>query len=99
LVRHGRVNRRYVRENFARGGIGLVQITSELVTNADSAIAVGARGLLYAGDKTLPFGDRLATATIAGLRSVSFWLAGTDRRSQAVPEPSLRGRIAPANSE
>jgi hypothetical protein len=41
LIRHGRVNGRYFRENFAQGGIDLVQIIPELVTNADSAIAVG----------------------------------------------------------
>ena len=38
-VRHGRVRGRYFRENFAQGGIDLVQIVPELVTNADSAIA------------------------------------------------------------
>lgn len=43
LVRRGRVNGRYFRENFAQGGIDLVQIIPELVTNADSAIAVGGR--------------------------------------------------------
>src|SRR5215207_9124648 len=43
LIRHGRVNGRYFRENFAQGGIDLVQIIPELVTNADSAIAVGGR--------------------------------------------------------
>jgi hypothetical protein len=43
LVRRGRVNGRYFRENFAQGGIDLVQIIPELVTNADSAIALGAR--------------------------------------------------------
>ena len=43
LVRHGRVNGRYFRENFAQGGIDLVQIVPELVTNADSAIARGGR--------------------------------------------------------
>ena len=43
LVRHGRVNGRYFRENFAQGGIDLVQIVPELVTNADSAIALGGR--------------------------------------------------------
>ena len=42
-VRHGRVNGRYFRENFAQGGIDLVQIIPELVTNADSAIALGGR--------------------------------------------------------
>jgi hypothetical protein len=43
LVRHGRVNGRYFRENFAQGGIDLVQIIPELVTNADSAIALAGR--------------------------------------------------------
>ena len=43
LVRHGRVNGRYFRENFAQGGIDLVQIVPELVTNADSAIALADR--------------------------------------------------------
>jgi hypothetical protein len=43
LVRQGRVNGRYFRENFAQGGIDLVQIIPELVTNADSAIALGGR--------------------------------------------------------
>ncbi len=42
-VRHGRVNGRYFRENFAQGGIDLVQVIPELVTNADSAIALGGR--------------------------------------------------------
>jgi hypothetical protein len=44
LIRHGRVNGRYFRENFAQGGIDLVQIIPELVTNADSAISVAGRG-------------------------------------------------------
>ena len=35
----GRVRGRYFRENFAQGGIDLVQIVPELVTNADAAIA------------------------------------------------------------
>jgi hypothetical protein len=43
LVGHGRVNGRYFRENFAQGGIDLVQIIPELVTNADAAIALGGR--------------------------------------------------------
>jgi hypothetical protein len=43
LVRPGRVNGRYFRENFAQGGIDLVQIVPELVTNADAAIAAGGR--------------------------------------------------------
>ena len=42
-VRHGRVRGRYFRENFAQGGIDLVQIVPELVTNADAAIAASRR--------------------------------------------------------
>ena len=38
-VRVGAVRGRYYRENFAQGGIDLVQIIPELVTNADAAIA------------------------------------------------------------
>ena len=52
-VRRGRVNGRYFRENFAQGGIDLVQIIPELVTNADSAIALGGRP---AGRIVLRFG-------------------------------------------
>jgi hypothetical protein len=40
-VRIGAVRGRYFRENFAQGGIDLVQIVPELVTNADAAIAAG----------------------------------------------------------
>jgi hypothetical protein len=35
-VRRGRVHVRYFRESFAQGGIDLVQIIPELVTNADA---------------------------------------------------------------
>lgn len=38
-LRVGAVRGRYFRENFAQGGIDLVQIIPELVTNADAAIA------------------------------------------------------------
>src|SRR5437764_11070111 len=38
-VRLGHARGRYFRENFAQGGIDLVQIVPELVTNADAAIA------------------------------------------------------------
>ena len=41
-VRVGAVRGRYFRENFAQGGIDLVQIVPELVTNADAAIAADA---------------------------------------------------------
>ncbi|MGI8660832.1 MAG: hypothetical protein ACR2LH_07340 [Thermoleophilaceae bacterium] len=42
-LRPGRVHGRYFRENFAQGGIDLVQIVPELVTNADAAIAASGR--------------------------------------------------------
>jgi hypothetical protein len=43
-VRVGRARGRYFRENFAQGGVDLVQIVPELVTNADAAIAASGRG-------------------------------------------------------
>ena len=43
-IRVGAVRGRYFRENFAQGGIDLVQIVPELVTNADAAIAASGRG-------------------------------------------------------
>src|SRR5215207_6254245 len=42
-VHVGAVRVRYFRENFAQGGIDLVQIVPELVTNADAAIAAAGR--------------------------------------------------------
>jgi len=42
-VRLGRARGRYFRENFAQGGIDLVQVIPELVTNADAAIAASGR--------------------------------------------------------
>ena len=42
-VRLGRAHGRYFRENFAQGGVDLVQIIPELVTNADAAIAASGR--------------------------------------------------------
>ncbi|HKH17909.1 MAG TPA: hypothetical protein VKA57_10315 [Solirubrobacteraceae bacterium] len=42
-IRLGAVRGRYFRENFAQGGIDLVQIVPELVTNADAAIAASGR--------------------------------------------------------
>ncbi|MGN6169001.1 MAG: ATP-binding protein, partial [Solirubrobacteraceae bacterium] len=42
-VRLGRARGRYFRENFAQGGVDLVQIFPELVTNADAAIAATGR--------------------------------------------------------
>ncbi len=43
-VRVGAVRGRYFREHFAQGGLDLVQIVPELVTNADAAITAGGRG-------------------------------------------------------
>src|SRR6059058_5361412 len=42
-MRLGRARGRYFRENFAQGGVDLVQIIPELVTNADAAIAASGR--------------------------------------------------------
>src|SRR5215213_7192210 len=42
-VHVGAVRGRYFRENFAQGGIDLVQVVPELVTNADAAIAASGR--------------------------------------------------------
>lgn len=42
-VRLGVARGRYFRENFAQGGVDLVQIIPELVTNADAAIAAAGR--------------------------------------------------------
>jgi hypothetical protein len=42
-LRTGRVRGRYYRENFAQGGLELVQTIPELVTNADAAIEAGGR--------------------------------------------------------
>lgn len=42
-VRFGVARGRYFRENFAQGGVDLVQIIPELVTNADAAIAASGR--------------------------------------------------------
>ena len=42
-VRVGRARGRYFRENFAQGGVDLVQIIPELVTNADAAISASGR--------------------------------------------------------
>jgi hypothetical protein len=42
-VRVGQVRGRYFRENYAQGGVDLVQIIPELVTNADAAISASGR--------------------------------------------------------
>lgn len=43
VVRLGVARGRYFRENFAQGGVDLVQIIPELVTNADAAVAAAGR--------------------------------------------------------
>src|SRR6185312_17247015 len=53
-VRVGRARGRYFRENFAQGGVDLVQIVPELVTNADAAISASGRDH---GRIVLAFGD------------------------------------------
>ena len=53
-VRVGRARGRYFRENFAQGGVDLVQIIPELVTNADAAISASGRAR---GRIVLAFGD------------------------------------------
>ena len=45
-VRVGRARGRYFRENFAQGGVDLVQIIPELVTNADAAISASGRSVI-----------------------------------------------------
>lgn len=42
-LRIGRARGRYFRENYAQGGVDLVQIIPELVTNADAAITASGR--------------------------------------------------------
>jgi hypothetical protein len=53
MVRVGQVRGRYYRENYAQGGVDLVQIIPELVTNADAAISATGRG---SGRIVLAFG-------------------------------------------
>jgi hypothetical protein len=53
-VRVGRARGRYFRENFAQGGVDLVQIIPELVTNSDAAITASGR---ERGRIVLAFGD------------------------------------------
>jgi hypothetical protein len=53
-LRVGRARGRYFRENFAQGGVDLVQIIPELVTNSDAAITASGR---ERGRIVLAFGD------------------------------------------
>lgn len=76
-VRVGEVRGRYFRENFAQGGVDLVQVVPELVTNADAAIAASGRAH---GRIELRFGapDR-------------DFLAAWRAQMQALGVPALRG--------
>lgn len=73
----GAVRGRYFRENYAQGGIDLVQIIPELVTNADAAIAASAR---KHGRIELCFGSPDASFTTA-------WRA----QMRALQVPALSG--------
>ncbi|MGI8731532.1 MAG: hypothetical protein ACR2LK_16370 [Solirubrobacteraceae bacterium] len=75
-VRVGAVRGRYFRENFAQGGIDLVQIVPELVTNADAAIAAGG---LVRGRIELGFG-------VPGAEFMAAWRA--QMRALRVPAMS-----------
>jgi hypothetical protein len=71
-VRVGRARGRYFRENFAQGGVDLVQIIPELITNADAAIAASGRDsgriVLSFGTPTSGFLEQWG-ARMRGLRS------------------------------
>lgn len=71
-VKLGRARGRYFRENFAQGGVDLVQIIPELVTNADAAIAASGRPsgrILLAVDTADPKFLQLWRARMRTLRS------------------------------
>ena len=71
-VRFGRARGRYFRENFAQGGVDLVQIIPELVTNADAAIAASGRSsgrIVLAVDAPDPEFLSLWRARMRSLRS------------------------------
>ena len=71
-VRLGRARGRYFRENFAQGGVDLVQIIPELVTNADAAIAASGRAsgrIVLAVDAPDPEFLSLWRARMRSLRS------------------------------
>ena len=74
-VRLGRARGRYFRENFAQGGVDLVQIIPELVTNADAAIAASGR----------PSGRITLTLAAPDPEFLSAWRA----RMRALRSPAL----------
>jgi len=74
-VRLGRARGRYFRENFAQGGVDLVQIIPELVTNADAAIAASGR----------TSGRILLQACVADSEFLTVWRA----RMRSLRSPAL----------
>jgi hypothetical protein len=85
-VHVGAVRGRYYRENFAQGGVDLVQIIPELVTNADAAIAASGR---QRGRIALRFGappaglidrwrDQMRTLRVPALLDWRFEVSCTD---------------------
>src|SRR5881398_3332032 len=74
-VRVGAVRGRYFRENFAQGGVDLVQIIPELVTNADAAIAASGR----------PSGRIVLTVAAPDAEFLSPWRA----RMRSLRSPAL----------
>ncbi len=74
-VRFGAARGRYFRENFAQGGVDLVQIIPELVTNADAAIAASGR----------PSGRIVLTVAAPEAEFLSAWRA----RMRSLRSPAL----------
>jgi hypothetical protein len=74
-VRFGTARGRYFRENFAQGGVDLVQIIPELVTNADAAIAASGR----------PSGRIVLTVAAPEAEFLSAWRA----RMRSLRSPAL----------
>lgn len=74
-VRFGTARGRYFRENFAQGGVDLVQIIPELVTNADAAIAASGR----------PSGRIVLTVAAPEAEFVTAWRA----RMRSLRSPAL----------
>ena len=84
-VHMGAVRGRYFRENFAQGGIDLVQIVPELVTNADAAISArGGRGridLAFAApdrDFLTAWRDQMRALRVPALRDWRFEVRCSD---------------------
>ena len=77
-LRVGAVRGRYFRENFAQGGIDLVQIIPELVTNADAAIAASGRErgrieLSFTAPEPQLLADWRAQTRALGVPALSDW--------------------------